>query len=492
MIGPGGAGRRAGAYDGAMRWIAWCVWGGLCLIGMAACGGCEDGPAAARGGVADLADPGGTAAPAASPRPSDDDSSIRLAGGPYPGPGVAELRREPAVRVRLHAQMSSVTLTAESRLRVAGPRGGAVASKVYPFSTPLEVRRVLAGNLWVWELHEAGGRVVRWQLPELLVECDVGGAIGLGELTYPRRLVLVPRTDAAGAETGRFDVVNHVPMETYLAGVIERELYGGWPLETFKAQAVAARSYAVWEQTIARGRSFDLESTTASQAYVGRASNPRAVQAVAETRGEFLVYAGRVVPAFYSSSTGGTGQDAVVAFPNRVENIPPLRAREHGAWDKDSPQWRWGPVQRPTATLARRLAAWGRDRPGGPHPIAELSQLRRIEVAGRNAIGRPAAYHIIGIDRRGRAAEYLLDAESFRVAGNDTDDDRLPLDKGQRFLSSHLEVSVGPSVTTVRGRGYGHGVGMSQWGARTMAQAGHGYRAILDFYYPGAEVKKLY
>ena len=477
-------GRTVKPYHGPMRWIAMLMWGGLGLAGLVACGGCEDRPESAAG----------SASPAVSavalPAERGVAEAARSAGaGPYLGPPATQLRREPAIRVRVEAGATEVILTAAATLRVAGPRGGPAPSKVYPFAAPLQVRRVTVEGGGAWELRDPAGRVVRWRLPELLIECDQGGAIGLGERAYPRRLVLSPQTDEAGGESGRFDVVNHVPMETYLAGVIERELYGSWPLETFKAQAVAARSYAAWEQTIARDRAYDLESTTASQAYVGQAKNATAVRAVAETRGEFLVYAGRVVPAFYSSSTGGTGQDAVLAFPNRVENIPPLRAREQGAWDRDSPQWRWGPVQRNNATLARRLAAWGRDR---PHPIAQLSQLRRIEVAGRNAIGRPSVYRVVGVDQRGRAAEYTLDAESLRIACNDSDDDRLPLPKGDRLLSSHLEVAVGATHTTFRGRGYGHGVGLSQWGARTMGQAGHGYRAILDFYYPGAEVKKLY
>ncbi len=480
--------------------------GGLCWGGLVACGGCEEGPASTGQPSVTQAGSLTTAVRGQPPAAGAEVDSVTGTfpgagtGGPYPGPAVTAIRREPAVRVRVLGQMASVELVAKTAgdtpgaVRVAGPRGGDLVSKVYQYQTPLRIERTRGEDgQWAWKMTEATGRTVRWALPELLVECDEGGVIQLGDKAYPRRLVLVPRTGEAGGvagrETGRFDVVNHVPMETYLAGVIERELYGSWPLETFKAQAVAARSYAAWEQTIASDRHFDLESTTASQAYIGQASNPKAVQAVADTRGEFLTYLGRVVPAFYSSSTGGTGQDAVLAFPNRIENLPPLRGREHGAWDKDSPQWRWGPVQRDTAELARRLAAWGRDR---PHPVAELSQLRQVEVAGRNAVGRPSAYRVTGIDQRGRSATYLLAAESFRVASNDTDDGRLPVDTGQRLLSSHLDVAVAGRFTTITGRGYGHGVGMSQWGARTMGQAGHDYRGILQFYYPGAAVVKLY
>ena len=169
-------------------------------------------------------------------------------------------------------------------------------------------------------------------------------------------------------------------------------MYANCTLESFKAQAVAARSYAFWEMTIGRRRHYDLESTTASQVYGGKASNTTAIQAVRATRGQVIAYEGRVVPAFFSSSTGGLGQDALVAFPTRVEDIAPLRAREHGAWDRDSPTYRWGPIVRDTATLSRRIAAWGLRR---KHAAEKLGPLQSIEVAARNRVGRPAQFALV-------------------------------------------------------------------------------------------------
>ncbi|MEL7089883.1 MAG: hypothetical protein AAGL98_15800, partial [Planctomycetota bacterium] len=158
----------------------------------------------------------------------------------------------------------------------------------------------------------------------------------------------------------------------------------------------------------------------------------------------------------------------------------------HGAWDQASPQYRWGPVARDRKKLARRIAAWGRDK---PHAVAQLGDIAKIEVAGRNRVGRPAAWAVT--DTAGR--RYVVPCEGFRNACNDTDNGRLPLEKGERLLSSHFDVAVvGNTVRITRGRGYGHGVGLSQWGAQAMAAAGHPYTAILQFYYPGAAVQKLY
>lgn len=458
----------------------------LAAIGLAvwltACGGTAD-PSTPTTPAARTWDRTGLT-PASPSRPAPSPAATHLGGGPYPGPSVERITREPALRVRVQTKSEALTIDAipgeSTAVRVTGPR--ASGAKVYRYTLPLSI--TLRDGAWA--LRDAAGKGVRWRLPELLIECDDGEALQIGDRRYPRRLVLTPRQDAAANGNGLFDVVNHVPLETYLPGVIERELYANWPMETFKAQAVAARSYALWEMTIGSGRHYDLESTTASQVYGGKASNRTALQAVQATRGQVIVYEGRVVPAFFSSSTGGLGQDALVAFPNRVDDIAPLRAREHGAWDRASPTYRWGPIARDQATLSRRIAAWGKRR---SHAVVALGSLQRIEVAARNRVGRPAQYALI--DASGR--RFLIGCEMLRNACNFTREGEIPLENKQKLLSSHFDVAVsGGQVRFTTGRGHGHGVGMSQWGAQAMAEAGHGYAAILGFYYPGARLQAIY
>lgn len=456
---------------------------------------------------------GGSPSPTPTPRtwdrvpatptatPSAAVGNKHLSGGPYPGPLLTQVTREPSVRVRVRsnvAELHILSRPSQTASGVAGSNtgdsgggggGGGVrvsglassGAKVYRYRLPLRVSR----SNGAWVIRDGAGQSVRWPLPELLIECDDGGTMRVGEANYPNRLALTPRFDQRGQEVGRFDTVNHVPLETYLPGVIERELYANWPEETFKAQAVAARSYALWEMTIASGRHFDLESTTASQVYGGQGSNPTALQAVRDTRGQVLAYAGRVLPAFFASSTGGLGQDALIAFPNRIENLPPLYGREHGAWDQASPSYRWGPVSRDTATLSKRIAAWGKRQ---KHPAARLGKLQRIEVSARNRVGRPAQFTLT--DTAGQ--RIAIGCEMFRNACNFTREGEIPLGKKQKLLSSHVDVVVGGGTQFTNGRGHGHGVGMSQWGAQAMAKAGHGYAAILQFYYPGATVRKVY
>ena len=250
---------------------------------------------------------------------------------------------------------------------------------------------------------------MRWRLPRLVITSAAPGPVTLAGNAYPREMVLEPT-----ARADHFDAVNHVPLDTYLAGVLERELFASWPAETFRAQAVAARSYALWEVALARqdaDRDFDLESTEASQVYGGQSKNPKALAAVNDTRGVLLVYDGRVLPAFFASSSGGLGQDAALAFPGRGPDLPPLRARVQGAWDQQSPAYRWGPISRDRAAYSQRLAAWGERE---KHPVAALGTVTHVDVATRNRVGRPASFRVT--DETGTA--FTLHAEGFRQASN--------------------------------------------------------------------------
>ena len=399
--------------------------------------------------------------------------------GAHRGMPVAEITAEPTIRVRVGTEQTVAILGTSApggELQISAGAG----ARPYRYAAPVTVLR--KGS--AWELTDARGGRVRWRLPRLVVTSVQPGPVTFGDNAYPRQMVLEPTQNA-----DHFDAVNHVPLDTYLAGVLERELYATWPAQTFRAQAVAARSYALWEVALARRdaeRAFDLESTEASQVYGGESKNPKARAAVTDTRGVMLVYDGRVLPAFFASSSGGLGQDAALAFPGRGPDLPPLRAREHGAWDKESPAWRWGPVSRDRAAWSRRVAAWGvREK----HAVAALGTVTRIDVETLNRVQRPATFRVT--DETGAA--YVLPAEGFRHASN-FDAKGLPtLKKPDRLLSSHVDVAVDArQVVFTHGRGHGHGVGMSQWGAKAMADAGHGYAAILNFYYPGAELRRLY
>jgi len=179
-------------------------------------------------------------------------------------------------------------------------------------------------------------------------------------------------------------------------------------------------------------------------------------------------------------------QDARYAFPNRVEDIAPLRGREVGGWDAACPRYRWGSFTRHTATLSRRIAAWGR---ANKHAVAALNTLRVIEISETSPTGRPARFTLT--DSTGR--RYDLPPESFRFACNYRGAGMPAIAKDRLLYSSDVQATVaGGVVRFTGGQGFGHGVGLSQWGAQAMALAGHPHPAILAFYYPGSRLERAY
>ena len=454
----------------------------LCLLALS--GGAVSGGAVS-GGVAS----GG----AASARPAAGDVAALLAPVPgVEGPRLADLAGEPVLRVRVRSGVASATLgVAGGRVVVRG--GGAAGAGTL---LPAPVTLVPARSSFVTA--DATGARLRWSTDRLFVAAEAPGQpVVLDGGAHPGTLAFSRRAD----RPGRMDAVERVGLEAYLPGVLDRELYASWGAEAFRAQAVAARSYALWELELSRraeaagervgGRAdFDLESTTASQAYGGVAQNPKAAAAAAATRGVVLAWGGRVLPAFYCSATGGPGGDAAHTFPGRAPDLPPLRGRDHGARDGASPRFSWGPVRRPADTLSRRIAAWGaRER----DPIAALSGLVSIEPVAANRAGRHAAYRL----RDASGASYLLRADDLRHAAN-APAAGLPAAAGDdRLFSGDFRVrrEAGPRggrFTFYAGRGFGHGVGMSQWGAQAMATDGFGHAEILATYYPGATLAKAY
>ncbi len=411
--------------------------------------------------------PAPPAAPAAEPAPPD-----------LPVP-LAQTRQEPVIRVRIRVAATAVTLQATGRLgvRVTDAYG---TSQTYAYRGTIQVRR--ASNAF---LVGSDGRWMSFPGYRLIIQPLDADRLTVDGTTYPQSLTL--ESAPSGPGSASFDIVNHVALERYLPGVLARELYRNWNPQTFRAQAIAARSYAIAEIAAHRRLNlpFDVEATQASQVYAGVTVNPRALEAVAATRGLVLTWQNQVIPGFFSACCGGDGQNASDAFPGEPD-LPPLRGRRHGAWCAACPSYRWGPLDRPRATLSQRIAAWGR---ANRNSVQYLGLLSRIAIVARNAAQRPTRFALFDITGR----RYDLMAEEFRGACNFAAPGLPHLTQAQLLKSSDADVRVLERVVQFyNGRGYGHGVGLCQWGAQAMAQKGYDALAILAFYYPGATVTQAY
>ena len=257
-------------------------------------------------------------------------------------------------------------------------------------------------------------------------------------------------------------VVNELPLEDYLAGLINCEISSQWPMEVIKAQAVVARSYAFFQREARKNAIYHLEATVIDQVYDGCAiEDSRAVRGVRETVGEVLTYKNNVIQAFFHSNCGGHTESS--------ENVwgfafPYLQGIDC-SYCLSAPSAKW----EQTLSLNRiesLLSSSG----------YQVSGLRDIKTGKRNRSGRVTDLTLISLKGR-----LTIPAVSFRKAIGYT-----------LIKSTNFDARIVGDDAVFSGTGYGHGVGLCQWGAKQRAGDGFDYREILSYYYPGARLKKIY
>jgi len=254
---------------------------------------------------------------------------------------------------------------------------------------------------------------------------------------------------------GRLFAILELALETYLRGVVSAEVPASWDVEVKMAQAVAARSYAL-AQIRDREGGYDLMSTTLDQVYRAR-ENPGAVQAVTMTRGEVLASTGAIVEAFYHSTCGGHTEDPADVWPD----APSFPWATTCTTCADSPRYSW------EARLRRERVATAH---------SAVARVDTLVLEERMSSGRVSRVSLVEGE-----ASVSMPAPMFRRAiGTGT------------VRSAFFEVEASAEVLTLRGRGFGHGVGMCQWGAHGLAAEGRDHLAILAHYYAGTTIVRVY
>lgn len=321
-------------------------------------------------------------------------------------------------------------------------------------------------------------------------------------------------------QVGTVSVVNIVPLEDYLRGVVPREMSASWPQEALKAQALAARTYARYQilgnKYAAEG--FDLTDDTYSQVYGGvTAEDPNSDAAVAATAGQYITYQGKVIPAFFFSASGGYTENNEVVWQGGTP-LPYLRGVPD--YDQDAPHYSWNRLFA-MDELAKVLRAKGLD-------LGTLYTVDPMEPFGPS--GRPGNWQFVGslgtatVSSEGMRAKFgLLShpaqvtpvATALQPVTMTTASDQsytvltakgpttlalqgasvLGAGGATGVLADKLTATTGPQsvVTTVNvvGGGWGHRIGMSQWGARRMALLGQTAQQIVTYYYQGTQVTTL-
>ncbi len=255
--------------------------------------------------------------------------------------------------------------------------------------------------------------------------------------------------------------ISHMALEQYLPGIVAGEMPSYWPMEALKAQAVVARTYA-WNRVVASADApYDLVSDVRDQVYPGSdGDSVRAAQAVKATRGIVLVLNGQVADARYHSTCGGATELPSNVWPGAGPGLQGVRC----SYCKDSPFAKWH-LELTGERLARALKQVGFDG----------DRVTQIDVTRRSRSGRALQVKVLGDEDT-----VTLDGNTFRKA------------IGYGVLrSTRFVVREEAGTFQFEGQGFGHGVGLCQWGARRMALDGRSAEEILDFYYPGTERRRL-
>lgn len=384
---------------------------------------------------------------------------------------------EPSVRIRVRsiplAEAHCVLGSNEQRLLLLD----GAKRRPYLLDAPLVIKAAAPG----WSIQDSSGDLIQldqWAPLSIRTLQGAPATIEWDQVRLPGSLELVPRPTR---DPQTVDLVARVGIERYLPGVLDGELYGSWPLACFQAQAVAARSYAVAEASFwGPRRHYDMVAGPASQAWSGLGNSERAREAVESTNGVVLLYEDRVVPAFYSACCGGRSASAYQAITDRASHrIAPLAAREddeYGCCEEASVR-EWA-VAFDLVELAPKLRAWGKahDEPG----LASLGILQSCRIVESNPAGRSLQFELVDI----KGHRVRIDADSLRsVLGKVP---RSADGRTGRLRSSSLRTVVRGGRLEVTGWGYGHGVGLCQYGAKGMADTGADWERILQRYYPGA------
>jgi len=254
-------------------------------------------------------------------------------------------------------------------------------------------------------------------------------------------------------------VVNRLDVEKYLYGVLYNEVPQHWPMEALKAQGVAARTFVLHRAALAGDKDYDVTNDIYSQVYRGRSRESRnARKAVDATKGETLSWKGEILPAYYHAICGGYTENAEVVFG---ASLKPLRGRRcvycRGARGMN---WKASFSYR---GIEKALTKYG----------IKANGMNYIVEGKRSRSGRLETIKI-----RGRDGVSSIDAYKFRLAIGPN-----------KIRSTNFTLRITPKGIIFRGKGWGHGVGMCQWGAFGMAKKRFKYKQILAHYYPGAKIE---
>ncbi len=261
----------------------------------------------------------------------------------------------------------------------------------------------------------------------------------------------------------KFLVVNTIDLELYVKGVLYHEVSHRWPIEAMRAQAVAVRTYALYQAKANKNQSFDVTSNIYSQVYGGRSAERYRTNIAADrTKGEILIYKGNILPAYFHSNCGGHTEDVNELWPQG--DLEPLKGVSC-PYCHTAPNYYWTKNLR-LKDIQDKLMEAG----------FKVGLIKDMAVMERNESGR---IKLIKITTRDNAVLTIAGRKFREIMGPNL------------IKSNNYEIMMKGYYVDFAGKGWGHGVGFCQWGAYEMSRQKFKYQDILNFYYPAAEIVQL-
>lgn len=375
----------------------------------------------------------------------------------------------PLIQVKIVEQEESIGIGATGPYQIEDSQGRIDS---FPFSPSLKVMQVTPSGIKI--------DGVTWGKKIFVKPQGSDSLVLIGTLRGKRRY---RGSITVEQEDNYLRVINQLPLEEYLYGVIKWEISPNSPMDSLYAQAIAARTYAFKkiEEPSYQEQLHHLSATVNDQVYGGfESEDPRVQEAVDMTRGKVITYQGDLINAFYHSCCGGHTVSSRDVWGG--EDFPYLRVGPDKFCQK-SPHyyWEWE-IKR--SELRRILFEKG-------FPAGIIYRLRVVSRAQNLSFAEGG--RVTGLfweHRGGKSPGQPMTGKEFRELINKwfgTDKLRSAL-----FDEIKLYSKEGASYFLFQGRGSGHGVGMCQWGAKGMAEQGYSFEEILQFYYPGTRIEKRY
>ncbi len=294
---------------------------------------------------------------------------------------------------------------------------------------------------------------------------------------YRGNLTLLVLPDGAGLE-----VINTLPLEPYLAGVIGAEMPSYWETEAVRAQTIASRTYSLYiKRRFGNGREWDVRRTQANQVYRGLSAESATIwEAIRTTQGKFLTVPGtlggdEIFATYFSSTCAGHTENSQNVFGDRSPALDGVACSYCAGVSRRS-FLAWPKVSIPVEQVNQRLV----ERYPSLSALEGIETIEPTRVSEYDCLQRITQVRLTG--KNGKTD--TLRAEDLRLAIDPT---------GRKIKSACFAIRRENGVFVFdEGKGFGHGVGLCQYGAEGMAREGFSYESILQFYFPGSHLRQYY